>query len=144
MLCITTILRLAGLLKRGFQIRVENPPWKDLVIRDLQQTGPHGIPAISVAHCEDEKGTVAVDPEMHFEMETQAGEIVLRPFYYRNTILEVDAYSALFKEGRVVVNHELQQEHEDFADMWDQNLLAQGYAEVFLRKIEESDSTDNN
>ncbi len=31
------------------------------------------------------------------------------------------------------VNDELQQEHEDLADMWAQNLLAQGYVEVFLR-----------
>jgi len=144
MLCITTILRLAGPLKPGFQIRIENPPWKDLVIRDLQRTGPHGIPAISAAHYEGQEGTVVVDPEMHLEMETKAGEIVLRPFYYRNTILEVDASSAVVREGRIVVDYELQQEHEDFADMWDQNLLAQGYAEVFLRKIEESDSTDNN
>ncbi len=144
MFCITTILRLAGPLKPGFQIRIENPPWKDLVIRDLQQTGPHGIPAISVAHYEGEKGTVAVDPEMYFEMETQAGEIALRPFYHRNHILEVDRYSAFVNDNRVIVNHELQQEREDFADMWDQNLLAQGYAEVFLKKIEESDYSDNN
>lgn len=144
MLCVTTILRLAGRLKPGFQIRIENPPWKDLVIRNLQQAGPHGIPAVSVAHYEGQKGTVVVDPEMHFEMETKAGEIVLRPFYYRNHILEVDRYSAFVKDGRMVVNDELQQENEDFADMWDQNLLAQGYAEVFLRKLEESDSSDNN
>src|SRR5260370_21919087 len=82
MFCITTILRLAGPLKPGFQIRIENPPWKDLVIRDLQQTGPHGIPAISVAHYEGEKGTVAGDPEMSFVIETQAAEIGLIPFFH--------------------------------------------------------------
>ena len=77
MLCLTTVLRLAGLLKPGFQIGIENPPWKDLVIRDLQQTGPHGIPAISLTHYEREKDIEVVDPEMHFEMGTQDGEIVL-------------------------------------------------------------------
>ena len=52
---IARLLRLASPLKPGFHIKIENPPFQDLVIEDTCQRGPRGFATISVAHYGDAK-----------------------------------------------------------------------------------------
>ena len=54
---VAMILELAAPLQAGFHIRIENEPWMTLVIENTQERGPHGLPAISVAHYGDRTAT---------------------------------------------------------------------------------------
>ena len=65
---IVQILELAAPLKPGFHLKIENEPWMALVIEDIQELGPTGLPVISVAHYGEQNGNVMRDPEMLFEI----------------------------------------------------------------------------
>ena len=58
---IAQLLHLAGPLKSGFHLKIENPPWQDLVIEDIQQRGPNGFLTISVAHYGKQNGDLMRD-----------------------------------------------------------------------------------
>jgi hypothetical protein len=130
---IAQLLRLAGPLNPGFCIRIENPPWQELVIEDIQQRGPRSFPVISVAHYGEQNGDVMRDPEMLFEAEKCSEGLVLRPYYFRNDFAGVEQYSIHTEEGRISTNSRLQKEHEDFAQLWNANLEQQGFLKAFLR-----------
>jgi hypothetical protein len=68
-----TRLPAAASLTAGFHIRIENDPWMTLVIKDTQERGPSGLPAISVAHYGKQNGDLMRDREMMFEAE-ESGE----------------------------------------------------------------------
>src|ERR1051326_5919230 len=95
---ITQLLHLAGPLKSGFHLKIENPPWQDLVIEDIQQRGPSRFPAISVAHYGKQNGDLMRDPEMLFETQGFGQEINLKPYYFRNDYAGVEQYS-VWREG---------------------------------------------
>ena len=52
----------------GLYVSVQNPAFMRLVIEHIGG-GPHGLPAISVAHYYEVKGDICQDPEMCFEIE---------------------------------------------------------------------------
>lgn len=130
---IARLLRLASPLKPGFHIKVENPPFQDLVIEDTCQRGPRGFATISVAHYGEQNGDAMCDPEMLFEAEEFGKQFILTPYYFRNDFAGVEQYSMLNEGGRISINSRLQKEHEEFAQLWNTNLEQQGFVEAFLR-----------
>jgi hypothetical protein len=131
---VALILQLAAPLEPGFQIKIENEPWMNLVIEDTQELGPNGLPVISVAHYGEENGDLMRDPEMLFEMEKSATEVMLTPFYWRNDYAGIEQYSVYKVEGQVIVNAKLRLDQLAFARTWDANLRAQGFIGAFLRQ----------
>ena len=128
---ISRLLRLASPLEPGFHLKIENPPWQDLVIEDIQEKGPHGFRTISVAHYSEQNGDLMCDPEMLFEAEERGDEILLKPFYWRNDFAGVEQYSITRERNRILINWRTLREHENFAQMWNQNLEEQGYTAAF-------------
>lgn len=60
---------------------VRNPPFLDLVVEALDESGPLGLPAISVAHYGKQNGDPMRDPEMCFEVARPfGGTFSLDPF----------------------------------------------------------------
>ena len=130
---IARLLRPASPLNPGFHIKIENPPYQDLVIEDICQRGPHGFATISVAHYSEQNGDAMRDPEMLFEVEAFGNQLILKPYYFRNDFAGVEQYSVLNEEGRLSINSRLQKEHEEFAQLWNTNLEQQGFVEAFQR-----------
>lgn len=131
---IALILQAASPLKESFHFRIENPPWQSLVLEDIQQRGPTGLPVISVAHYGEQNGDLMRDPEMLFELARRGDEIELTPYYWRNDYIGIEEYSAIEQEQKWLVFDDLKRMHSDFAKSWDANLRAQGYLEAFLRQ----------
>lgn len=130
---IALVLQAASPLQAGFHFRIENPPWQPLVVEDIQQTGPNGLPVISVAHYGEQNGDPMRDPEMLFELGRRGDEIELTPYYWRNDYVGIEEYSAIEQDDHWLVFTDLRRRHSDFAKTWDANLRAQGYVEAFLR-----------
>jgi len=83
MQAIIDIIGRAGGWRSGLYLRIENPPYIPLVIEALSESGPLGLPAISVAHHTEKSGDLMRHPEMHFELKTGFGsEPTLIPFYF--------------------------------------------------------------
>lgn len=131
---IALILQAASPLQTGVHFRIENPPWLPLVIEDIQQRGPNGLPVISVAHYGELNGDLMRDPEMLFELGKRGDEIELTPYYWRNDYLGLEEYSAIQVADHWHVLPLYKRKHSAFATIWDKNLRAQGYLEAFLRQ----------
>ena len=131
---IAKILELAAPLEQGFHIKIENEPWMALVIEDIQETGPHGFPVISVAHYGEQNGDPMRDPEMQFEVFKHGEETKFIPTYWRNDYAGVEQHSVTHGADGPEVNERLQREHAQFAAMWDNNLTEQGFIEAFERQ----------
>jgi hypothetical protein len=58
-----------------------NPPYMALVIEATDESGPCGLPAISVCHYGEQNGDLMRDPEMCFELGFANGPH-LNAFYY--------------------------------------------------------------
>jgi hypothetical protein len=78
---ILQILKKAGGWHPGLYLKIDNKPYMELVIEAMDESGPMGLPAISVAHYGEQKGDLMRDPEMCFELGL-AGEAHLDPWYY--------------------------------------------------------------
>jgi len=78
---ILQILKTAGGWHPGLSLKIENLPHMALVIEALDESGPLGLPALSVAHYGEQNGDLMRDPEMCFELGL-AGGAHLNPFYY--------------------------------------------------------------
>ena len=79
------ILKRAGGWNPGLYLKIENAPYMALVIEATDESGPSGLPAISVAHYGEQNGDLMRDPEMCFELGF-AGGPHLEPFYFRNDV----------------------------------------------------------
>ena len=133
---VALILTEAGTTEPGFHLHIENPPWMALSIEDIEIHGPNGLTTISVAHYGHENGDVMRDPEMLFEVRREGSEIRLDPYYWRNDYLGIEQYSSYRDdEQKLFTLTGLKRQHEDFARLWDRNLRAQGYYEVFVRSL---------
>jgi hypothetical protein len=53
---ILRILKQAGGWHHGLYIKIENPPYMALVIEATDESGPCGLPSISVAHYGEQNG----------------------------------------------------------------------------------------
>jgi len=78
---ILQILKKAGGWHLGLYLKIDNAPYMEIVIEAVDESGPLGLPAISVAHYGLQNGDLMRDPEMRFELGF-AGEPHLNPFYY--------------------------------------------------------------
>jgi hypothetical protein len=127
---ILAILKQAGGWHHGLYLKIENPPYMELVIEATDESGPCGLPAISVCHYGEQNGDLMRDPEMIFELGL-AGGAHLNPFYWRNDYVGVEQWSRFIREDHYAFHTELHRQHEEFAKLWDANLRLQGFAEAF-------------
>ena len=125
---ILDILKEAGGWHPGLYLKIDNAPFMELVIEAVDESGPCGLPALSVAHYGEQNGDATRDPEMLFELEADGG---LNPLYYRNDYIGVEQWSRFIDETGYVSRRELFIQHVSFAKVWDRNLRAQGFAEAF-------------
>jgi hypothetical protein len=127
------ILRQAGGWHHGLHLKIENPPYLELVIEAMDESGPMGLPTLSVAHYGLQNGDLMRDPEMCFELGL-AGGAHLDPFYWRNDYVAVEQWSRNIVRDHYVHLVALHQQHLRFAQTWDANLRMQGFAEAFSDK----------
>ena len=99
----------------------------------MDESGPLGLPALSVAHYGEQNGDAMRDPEMCFEI-GYAGGAHLIPYYWRNDYVAVEQVSRAIIRDHYVALLELGKQHEKFAATWDNNLRLQGYEEAFTDK----------
>ena len=130
---ILAIIQKAGGWHHGLYLKIENPPFMALVIESTDESGPCGLPAISVAHYGEQNGDLMRDPEMCFELGSADG-LHLNVFSYRNDYVGVEQVSRAMVRGHYVYLASLHQQHERFAQVWDNNLRLQGFAEAFERQ----------
>ncbi len=77
---ILRILKTAGGWHHGLSLRIDNPPFLPLCIEAVDESGPCGLPALSVEHYGEQNGDAMRDPEMLFELGLLGGAH-LNPFY---------------------------------------------------------------
>ena len=136
-------------LANGFHFRIENDPYMPLVIEGIGR-GPRRQPAISVAHYYTQNGDSMRDPEMCFEVETDAqGRIVeLYPYYFLNDGMGTEQQSVEREgndpEGKPVyrIDSAMMRGHVAFAAEWDRNLEAQGLKAAFLLTLLDAKPAD--
>lgn len=127
------LIKLAGGWHPGLYLKIDNPPYMELVIEAMDESGPCGLPAISVAHYGEQNGDAMRDPEMCFEL-GMAGGPHLTAFYYRNDYMGVEQWSRFIHDGNYCYHTQLHEQHESFAKSWDRNLNAQRFVEAFTDK----------
>ena len=127
------ILQKAGGWRPSLYVKIDNPPYMPLVIEATDESGPLGLPAISVCHYGEQNGDAMRDPEMCFELGFDGGAHLI-PFTWRNDFVAVEQVSRAIVNGHYVALLQLQEQHEKFAATWDNNLRLQGYSEVFTDK----------
>lgn len=106
-----------------------------LVIEVLPESGPDGLPVVSVCHYGKQHSDLMRDPEMLFEAVIKDGLLQeLRPFYFRNDYVGIERW-ARRRSGRgdTVCKSGEVRELEQFADLWDRNLEQQGFLAAFRR-----------
>jgi hypothetical protein len=130
---ILAMLKQAGGWHHGLYLRIDNPPFMALVIEATDESGPCGLPALSVAHYGEQNGDLMRDPEMCFELGL-AGGAHLNCFYYRNDYVGIEQWSRFITEGHYAYHSELHRQHEQFAKLWDKNLRQQGFTEAFAQQ----------
>jgi hypothetical protein len=131
---ILQILEMAGGWRHDLDVKVENSPSMALVIEAVDESGPCGLPAISVAHYGEQNGDLMRDPEMMFELGF-AGGAHLNPFYWRNDYVGgIEQWSRFIEEGNYCYHIALHAQHQAFAKTWDKNLRQQGFVEAFRRQ----------
>jgi len=128
------LIKRAGGWHPGLYLKIDNPPYLELVIEALNESGPCGLPAISVAHYNRElNGDAMRDPEMCFELGLVESPH-LSAYCFRNDYAGIEQWSRFIREGKYAFHTMLHREHERFAALWDKNLIAQGFAEAFTDK----------
>jgi hypothetical protein len=133
-----TIIRIieeAGGLAGSSYIPINNQPWMRLVIEVLPESGPDGLPVVSVCHYGEQNSDLMRDPEILFEAVTKEGLLQeLRPFYFRNDYVGIERWARRSGErGDTGCKSTEVRELEQFADLWDRNLENQGFLEAFRR-----------
>lgn len=128
------ILKSAGGWHPGLSATIDNSPNMPLVVEALDESGPCGLPALSVAHYGEQNGDLMRDPEMCFELSFAGGEADLNPFYYRNDYVGCEQWSRFITGNDYAYHRELHRQHVSFAKVWDRNLRSQGFAEAFERQ----------
>ena len=130
---ILDIIQKAGGWHPGLYLKIDNLPYMELVIEAMDESGPMGLPAISVCHYGEQNGDAMRDPEMCFELGF-AGGAHLDPWYWRNDFVAVEQWSRNIVRGHYVYLFALHEQHVHFAKTWDNTLRLQGYSEVFSDK----------
>ena len=130
-----SILTKGGGWRQSLYLRLVNPPHITLVIESLDESGPLGLPAISVAHYSQVSGELLRHPEMQFEIELGAeGRSNLLPFYWRNDFVPEEQVSRYVDELHYIVDAATYERHIRFAELWDEVLGRQSFVEAFTDK----------
>ena len=127
---ILDILNRAGGWHPGLSLKIDNAPYMELVIEAVDDSGPMGLPTLSVAHYGEQNGDLMRDPEMCFELGFADGP-ELNPFFYRNDYVGVEQWGRNIVRDHYVHLLQLHEQHRRFARAWDNNLRLQGFAEAF-------------
>ena len=98
---ILQIIQKAGGWHPGLYLKIDNPPYMELVIEAMDESGPMGLPAISVRSLWRTERRAMRDPEMCFELGL-AGGAHLSAFYYRNDYVGVEQWSRNIVRGNYV------------------------------------------
>jgi hypothetical protein len=130
---ILRILQAAGGWHHGLRLHIENRPYMALVVEATDESGPCGLPAISVCHYGEQNGDTMRDPEMLFELGFACGTY-LNPYYWRNDYVAIEQWSRFIQDGNYCYHMQLHEQQKLFAKMWDKNLRDQGFAEAFERQ----------
>ena len=132
---ILRILEQAGGWHHGLYLKIENPPYLALVIEATDESGPCGLPAISVAYYAERNGDLMRRPEMVFELgRANDSTHFLDPFYWRNDFVGTDQHSRFIADGIYVVSAEAHQRHLRFAEEWDDVLRTQDLFNAFVNR----------
>ena len=75
---ILDLLKEAGGWHPGLYLKMDDALFMELVIEAVDESGPRGLPALSVAHYGEQNGDAMRDPEMCFEIEPDGN---LSPYY---------------------------------------------------------------
>ena len=135
---ILDIIQKAGGWHPGLHLRIDHAPYMPLVIEAMAESGPCGLPALSVCHYGEQSGDSMRDPEMCFELGL-AGDASLNPFYWRNDYIGLEQWSRFLTSAGYGFHRELYQQHLSFARVWERNLRSQGFAEAFERQCHTRD-----
>jgi hypothetical protein len=127
------LIKRAGGWHPGLYLKIDNAPYMELVIEAMDESGPCGLPAVSVAHYGEQNGDLMRDLEMCFELGF-AGGPHLNAFYWRNDYAGVEQWSRFIQDGNYCYHTQLHQQHENFAKLWDKNLDAQRFVAAFTDK----------
>ena len=111
----------------GLYVSITNEPYMRLVIEHIGK-GPHGLPAISVAHYYELNGDLCQDPEMWFEVESTPAGLAMHPYMFQ--MANPPVYQEVLNDLRGVA---LADELRQFAAMWDRNLREQGFLKAVKR-----------
>ena len=123
---ITEIIAMFGGVD-GLYVSIPNEPFMRLVIEHIGE-GPHGLPAISVAHYYEMNGDLCQDPEMCFEIESTQQGIVMHPYMFQ--MANPPLYQEVSNDAQGVA---LREELLRFAVTWDSNLRDQGFIQAAQR-----------
>jgi hypothetical protein len=130
-----SILKKAGGWRPSLYIKIENPPYLPLVIEAVDESGPLGLPALSIMHISENDGDIKRHPEMQFELESIRGtKFSLNPFYWRNDFVPSEQFSRFTTESEYVHLAEVHKRLVRFAAEWDATLSRQGTATAFTDK----------
>lgn len=124
------ILQKAGGWHPGLYLKIDKPPYKELVIEAMDESGPCGLPALSVCRYSEVNGDLMRDPEMGFELDF-TGESQLTVFYYRNDFLGVEQRSRFIRDGKYCFHQQWFAQQQEMAQLWDNSLAQQQFAEAF-------------
>ena len=108
----------------GLYVSIPNEPFMRLVIEHIGE-GPHGLPAISVAHYYEMNGDLCQDPEMCFEIESTQQGIVMHPYMFQ--MANPPIYQEISNDAQGIA---LTEELRQFAATWDRNLRDQGFMQA--------------
>jgi hypothetical protein len=122
---ILDLIQKAGGWYPGLHLKIDNPPYMQLVIEAMGESGPCGLPAISVAHYAEQKGDIMCDPEMCFEL-GMGGGARLNPWYWRNYYAAVEQWSRNVVSCHYVYLIALHEQHQRFAKTWDNTWVCKG------------------
>src|SRR6476469_9756329 len=111
----------------GLYVSIANEPFMRLVIEHIG-TGPHGLPAISVAHYYETNGDLCQDPEMCFEIESTENGLAMHPYMFQ--MANPPLYQEVTNDAPGVA---LAEELCRFAATWDSNLRDQGFIQAARR-----------
>ncbi len=129
---IIDIIAQAGGWRSDLFLRIENPPYIPLFVEALDDEGPLGLPALSVAHYTEQSGHLMRHPEMCFEFKTTfEGEQSLIPYRWRNDFVVVEQSSRFIVQGEYIVLPEVYQRHIRLAAEWNEVLTRQSLAKAF-------------
>lgn len=123
---VLAILKRAGGSDSGLYLRIENAPYMALVIEATGESGPMGLPVLSVAHYGEQNGDLMRDPEMCLEIGS-GEEPHLDPFYFCNDYMGIEQWSRNRVRGHYVALTALHEQHRRFAIDWNNNLRLQGF-----------------